>query len=97
MFPIERGLGSRTTRLCGVRCRIEPKPEVIHLYGIGRYACCCLRDDGGRRGKFIHRGRDALGNNESLPTEAADEIADPDADRNFPTYFFISKLRAIVK
>ena len=79
MFPIERGGGIHTTCLRGVRRRIERKPKMIHLHGIGLDARGCLRDDGGRLGKLIYRRRYARGNNEGLPTEAADEIADPDA------------------
>ena len=79
MLAVERGLGSRTSYLCGVSRRIEPKPEVIHLHGIGLHACYCLWDDGGRVRKLIWRRHGTLGNNESLATEAADEIADAGA------------------
>ena len=81
MFPVERGVGARTACRCGVSRRIEPKPKVIKLHGIGLHAYSCLRDDGGRVRKHIGRGRrwDARGNNESLDIEPADEIADTDA------------------
>jgi hypothetical protein len=83
MFPIERGGGRRTACLCGIGRRIEPKAEVIELHGIGRYAGCCLRDDGGRFMKHVGRGClwDARGNNESLDIEPADEIPDALAGR----------------
>ena len=55
MFAVERGRGSRTSCLCGVSRRIEPKPEVIHLHGISLHAGCCLWDDGGRVRKLIWR------------------------------------------
>jgi hypothetical protein len=56
---------------------------VIELHGIGRYAGCCLRDDGGRFMKHVGRGCpwDALGNHESLDIEPADEIPDAGAGR----------------
>src|SRR5262249_376505 len=76
MFAVERGVGIRTSCLCGIIRRIEPKPEVIHLHGIGLHASCCLWDDGGRRRKLIWPRRVAGGNNEILFTEAADKIAD---------------------
>jgi len=83
MFPVERGVGRRTACIRGIARRIEPKPEVIKLYGIGLHAFCCLRDDGGRARKHVGRRRrwDARGNNESLDIEPADEIADADAVR----------------
>src|SRR6516164_9926721 len=77
MFSIERSVGSGTFRICCVSCRIEPKPEVIELYGIGCHPFCRLRDDGGWAWKYVGRRRrwDARGNNEGLDIEPADEIA----------------------
>jgi hypothetical protein len=43
MFPVERGVVTRTACLFGVILRIEPKPEVMKLHGIGFHAYCCLR------------------------------------------------------
>ena len=78
MFAVKRCRCIRTACVSGVSRRIEPKPEVIKLHGIGRYAYCCLRNDGGRAWKHVGRGRrwDARGNNECLDIESADEIAD---------------------
>src|SRR5580704_4638446 len=83
MFPVERGVGTRTACFFGVILRIEPKAEVIELHGIGLYADCCLRDVGGRARKNLRRFRrwDARGNNERLDIEPADEIPDADAVR----------------